>query len=138
MSDADPATLVDAKIAARDPEAWAGFLQQVNRDAGRAESAAGRAEALAEGYTEALEKARAAAENAWHGKVSAEASAKEAKEDAQRAETAADRAEQGLENKGWMFVEGEPDGHLYLYTNNLDSTTLEDENGRLILVYGDD
>ena len=120
------------------PEAWAGFLQQVNRDAGRAESAAARAEALESGYTEALEKARAAAEDAWHGKVSAEASAQEAKADAQRAETAADRAEQGLENKGWMFVEGESDGHLYLYTNNLDSTTLEDDNGRLILVYGDD
>lgn len=127
--------LADPKEA---PEAWAGFLQQVNRDAGRAESAAGRAEALAEGYTEALEKARAAAEDAWHGKVSAETSAKEAKADAQRAETAADRAEQGLENKGWMFVEGEADGHLYLYTSNLDSTTLEDDNGRLILVYGDD
>lgn len=127
--------LADPKEA---PEAWAGFLQQVNRDAGRAESAAGRAEALAEGYTEALEKARAAAEDAWHGKVSAEASAQEAKADAQRAETAADRAEQGLENKGWMFVEGESDGHLYLYTSNLDSTTLEDDNGRLILVYGDD
>lgn len=127
--------LADPKEA---PEAWAGFLQQVNRDAGRAESAAGRAEALESGYTEALEKARAAAEDAWHGKVSAEASAKEAKADAQRAETAADRAEQGLENKGWMFVEGEADGHLYLYTNNLESTTLEDDNGRLILVYGDD
>lgn len=127
--------LADPKEA---PEAWAGFLQQVNRDAGRAESAADRAEALEEGYTEALEKARAAAEDAWHGKVSAETSAKEAKADAQRAETAADRAEQGLENKGWMFVEGEADGHLYLYTNNLESTTLEDDNGRLILVYGDD
>lgn len=79
------------------PEAWAGFLQQVNRDAGRAESAAGRAEALAEGYTEALEKARAAAEDAWHGKVSAEASANEAKADAQRAETAASTATQAAQ-----------------------------------------
>lgn len=64
--------LADPKEA---PEAWAGFLQQVNRDAGRAESAAGRAEALEKGYTEALEKARAAAEDAWQGKVSAETSA---------------------------------------------------------------
>lgn len=79
--------LADPKEA---PEAWAGFLQQVNRDAGRAESAAGRAEALAEGYTEALAKARAAAEDAWHGKVSAEASA-------QRAETAASTATQAAQ-----------------------------------------
>lgn len=86
--------LADPKEA---PEAWAGFLQQVNRDAGRAESAAGRAEALAEGYIEALEKARAAAEDAWHGKVSAEASAKEAKADAQRAETAASTATQAAQ-----------------------------------------
>lgn len=56
--------LADPKEA---PEAWAGFMQQVNRDAGRAESAAGRAEALEKGYTEALEKARAAAEDAWQG-----------------------------------------------------------------------
>lgn len=79
------------------PEAWAGFMQQVNRDAGRAESAAGRAEALEGGYTEALEKARAAAEDAWHGKVSAEASATEAKADAQRAETAASTATQAAQ-----------------------------------------
>lgn len=86
--------LADPKEA---PEAWAGFLQQVNRDAGRAESAADRAEALAEGYTEALEKARAAAEDAWHGKVSAETSAQEAKADAQRAETAASTATQAAQ-----------------------------------------
>lgn len=86
--------LADPKEA---PEAWAGFLQQVNRDAGRAESAAGRAEALEKGYTEALEKARAAAEDAWQGKVSAETSAKEAKADAQRAETAASTATQAAQ-----------------------------------------
>lgn len=79
--------LADPKEA---PEAWAGFLQQVNRDAGRAESAADRAEALEAGYTEALEKARAAAENAWQGKVSAETSA-------QRAETAASTATQAAQ-----------------------------------------
>lgn len=79
------------------PEAWAGFMQQVNRDAGRAESAADRAEALEKGYTEALEKARAAAEDAWQGKVSAETSAKEAKADAQRAETAASTATQAAQ-----------------------------------------
>ena len=86
--------LADPKEA---PEAWAGFLQQVNRDAGRAESAADRAEALEKGYTEALEKARAAAEDAWQGKVSAEESAKEAKADAQRAETAASTATQAAQ-----------------------------------------
>ena len=86
--------LADPKEA---PEAWAGFLQQVNRDAGRAESAANRAEALEKGYTEALEKARAAAEDAWQGKVSAETSAKEAKADAQRAETAASTATQAAQ-----------------------------------------
>lgn len=86
--------LADPKEA---PEAWAGFLQQVNRDAGRAESAADRAEALEKGYTEALEKARAAAEDAWQGKVSAETSAKEAKADAQRAETAASTATQAAQ-----------------------------------------
>lgn len=79
--------LADPKEA---PEAWAGFLQQVNRDAGRAESAADRAEALEAGYTEALEKARAAAEDAWQGKVSAETSAK-------RAETAASTATQAAQ-----------------------------------------
>lgn len=79
--------LADPKEA---PEAWAGFLQQVNRDAGRAESAADRAEALEKGYAEALEKARAAAEDAWQGKVSAETSA-------QRAETAASTATQAAQ-----------------------------------------
>lgn len=86
--------LADPKEA---PEAWAGFLQQVNRDAGRAENAADRAEALEKGYTEALEKARAAAEDAWQGKVSAEKSAKGAKADAQRAETAARTATQAAQ-----------------------------------------
>lgn len=86
--------LADPKEA---PEAWAGFMQQVNRDAGRAESAAGRAEALEKGYTEALEKARAAAEDAWQGKVSAEKSAEAAQEAATSAGAAADRA---AESKG--------------------------------------
>ena len=75
--------LADPKEA---PEAWAGFLQQVNRDAGRAESAAARAEALEGGYTEALEKARAAAEDAWQGKVSAENSAENAAKSMQKLE----------------------------------------------------
>ena len=79
------------------PEAWAGFMQQVSQDAGRAESAAGRAEALEAGYTEALEKARAAAEDSWQGKVSAETSAKEAEADAKRAETAASTATQAAQ-----------------------------------------
>lgn len=82
--------LADPKEA---PEAWAGFLQQVNRDAGRAESAAGRAEALEKGYTEALEKARAAAEDAWQGKVSAEKSAEAAQEAASTATQAAQAAQ---------------------------------------------
>lgn len=86
--------LADPKEA---PEAWAGFLQQVSQDAGRAESAADRAEALEAGYTEALEKARAAAEDAWQGKVSAETSAKEAGVYAQRAETAASTATQAAQ-----------------------------------------
>lgn len=86
--------LADPKEA---PEAWAGFMQQVSQDAGRAESAADRAEALEKGYTEALEKARAAAEDAWQGKVSAETSANEAKADAQRAETAASTATQAAQ-----------------------------------------
>lgn len=86
--------LADPKEA---PEAWAGFLQQVNRDAGRAESAAGRAEALEKGYTEALEKARAAAEDAWQGKVSAEKSAEAAQEAATSAGAAATSA---AESKG--------------------------------------
>lgn len=86
--------LADPKEA---PEAWAGFLQQVNQDAGRAESAADRAEALEAGYTEALEKARAAAEDAWNGYQSADKAAKEAKADAQRAETAASTATQAAQ-----------------------------------------
>lgn len=86
--------LADPKEA---PEAWAGFLQQVNRDAGRAESAADRAEALEAGYTEALEKARAAAEDAWQGKVSAEKSAEAAQEAATSAGAAATSA---AESKG--------------------------------------
>lgn len=81
--------LADPKEA---PEAWTGFLQQVNRDAGRAESAADRAEALEAGYTEALEKARAAAEDAWQGKVSAEKSAEAAQEAASTATQAAQTA----------------------------------------------
>lgn len=119
------------------PEAWAGFLQQVSQDAGRAEKAADRAEALEEGFTQARDQAVEAAEAAQKSQEAAGKSAQEAKEDAQRAETAADRAEQGLEEKGWMYVEGGADGHLYLYTSNLEDTTLEDDNGRLILVYGD-
>ena len=75
--------LADPKEA---PEAWAGFLQQVSQDAGRAESAAARAEALEGGYTEALEKARAAAEDAWQGKVSAEKSAEDAAKSLQKLE----------------------------------------------------
>lgn len=85
--------LADPKEA---PEAWAGFLQQVNRDAGRAESAAGRAEALAEGYTEALEKARAAAASATEAAQSAESSAGQAGLSADNAAKTLKKLEDGI------------------------------------------
>lgn len=120
------------------PEAWTGFMQQVSRDAGRAEAAAEKAEGLREDFEFARDTAVSSANAAREAREAAAKSAGEAKAEARRAETAADRAEQGLTEKGWMFVEGESDGHLYLYTNNLEDTTLEDDNGRLIAVYGSD
>lgn len=86
--------LADPKEA---PEAWAGFLQQVNRDAGRAESAADRAEALEKGYTEALEKAQKAAKDALGSQQEAERQATAAQEAATSSVAAADRA---AESKG--------------------------------------
>lgn len=126
--------LADPKEA---PEAWDGFLKQVSQDAGRAEAAADRAEALEEGFTVARDQAVEAAEEAQKSQEAAGESAQKAHEDAQRAETAAARAEQEMEKRGWMFVQGEEDGHLYLYKNNQADITMEDDNGRLIIVYGD-
>lgn len=96
--------LADPKDA---PEAWAGFLQQVNRDAGRAESAAGRAEALAEGYTEALEKARAAAASATEAARSAGSSAGQAGLSADNAAKMLKELEDGIASGDFRGEKGE-------------------------------
>lgn len=60
-----------------------------------------------------------------------------AHEDAIKSEKFANAAEQAAIEKGFMFVEGEDDGHLYMYTSNVsDDISLKDDNGRLVLVYG--
>lgn len=59
--------------------------------------------------------------------------------DAEKAETFAKAAEQAAVEKGFFFVEGEDDGHLYMYTSNVsEDITLRDENGRLVLVYDEE
>lgn len=96
--------LADPKEA---PEAWAGFLQQVNRDAGRAESAAGRAEALESGYTEALEKARAAAASATEAARSAGSSAGQAGLSADNAAKTLKKLEDGIASGDFRGEKGE-------------------------------
>lgn len=66
--------LADPKEA---PEAWVGFLQQVNQDAGRAESAADRAEDAAASATEAARNSESSATQAG---ISAENAAKTLKD----------------------------------------------------------
>ena len=62
-----------------------------------------------------------------------------AHKDAEKAETFARAAEQATVEKGFFFVEGEDDGHLYMYTSNVsEDITLRDENGRLVLVYDEE
>lgn len=96
--------LADPKEA---PEAWAGFLQQVNRDAGRAESAAARAETLEGGYTEALEKARAAAASATEAAQSAESSAGQAGLSADNAAKTLKKLEDGIASGDFRGDKGE-------------------------------
>lgn len=113
------------------------YTQAVAKDAQAAKDAAASATEAARSAEANATQAAMAAEAARKSQEVAGKSAQEAEADAQRAETAADRAEQEMEKRGWMFVQGEADGHLYLYKNNQADITMEDNNGRLIIVYGD-
>lgn len=113
------------------------YTQAVAKDAQAAKDAAASATESARSAEANATQAAMAAEAARKSQEVAGKSAQEAEADAQRAETAADRAEQEMEKRGWMFVQGEADGHLYLYKNNQADITMEDNNGRLIIVYGD-
>lgn len=64
---------------------------------------------------------------------SAQAAAR-AEASSQAAAESAARAEQGAAEKGWLHVEGREDGHLYLITENMDTLTMEDRNGRLVVI----
>ncbi len=61
--------------------------------------------------------------------------AEEAKRHSQDAATCAERAEQAAAEKGWIYVEGREDGHLYMITENMDTLRMEDRDGRLVVVY---
>lgn len=62
----------------------------------------------------------------------------DATEAAEEARTAAMKAEQIADTKGWMYVDGRDDGHLYLITSdNQTEITMKDNEGRLIIVYGE-
>lgn len=58
-----------------------------------------------------------------------------AHQDALDAEKYARAAEQSASEKGFMYVEGGEDGHLYLYTENTEGITLENNKGRLVVSY---
>ncbi len=104
------------------------------------EVAAGNAQTAAEEAQRLSESAKAGAEAAKTGLEEARDMAKGYASDAQAsADAAADsatKAQQAAAEKGWMYVEGKEDGHLYLYTENIEGVTLKDVNGRLIAVYG--
>lgn len=94
----------------------------------------------AEKEKEASEEASRAAETSRQSAETANTEAGEHESNAQRyaseaAESAA-LAQQEAALKGWMYVEGRDDGHLYLVSENMDGITLKDVNGRLVIVYG--
>lgn len=96
--------LADPKEA---PEAWAGFLQQVNQDAGRAESAAGRAETAASTATQAAQAANDAAASATEAAQSAESSAGQAWLSADNAAKTLKKLEDGIASGDFRGEKGE-------------------------------
>lgn len=116
------------------PDGWEGYIGQVSRDAQAAKNAASVAEKAAELVKDTNIRVEDAEEAAQKAMSNADAAA----ESAAIAERYSNLAQQSAAEKGWMYVDGEADGHLYLYTSdNLDMPELKDENGRLIAIYGE-
>lgn len=87
-----------------------------------AREAVDAANRIEESFPPVLSAAQGAAQRAETAAISSEASAN-------KSELWAQMARQGAAEKGFMYVEGEDDGHLYLYTENTEGITLEDNNG---------
>ena len=125
------------------PEAWTGYISQVAGFAEAARDEAKKAQASADAAAETLgqvvqtrDDSRNAATEAARSASSAAGSAQSAAENAAAAERSAELAEQAAAEKGWMCVDAEADGHLYLYTSgNVEEPRLENVDGRLFAIY---
>lgn len=89
------------------------------------------------GASERAQSADAAADRARNSAADAADSADEASGHADRAKRFADLAMQDIEDKGWMYLEGRADGHLYMVTSDAQTDIAIKDNGegRLIVVY---
>lgn len=132
------------------PDPWEAMAERVQRDAAAAETARVSAETAqreAEAAQAAAESAQGAAEDAQslaeHAQESSEAAARVSAESMEQSRDArdasrryADLAEQSASTSGWIYVDGEADGHLYLYkADTVNNITMEDQDGRLIVIY---
>lgn len=118
------------------PDEWTGYIRQVAGYADSAKSSAAEAVAAAETVASTMRDVSSARDSAVEAKNKAEAAQEKANSSADSAAKSANLAQQAAANKGFMYVSGEEDGHLYLYTSdNVEEPTLKNENGRLIAVY---
>lgn len=125
------------------PEAWQGYISQIAGFAEAARDEAKKAQTSADAAAETLvqvvrarDDSQSAATEAAQSATAAADSAASAAEKAAAAERSAELAEQAAAEKGWMYVDTEADGHLYLYTSgNVEEPRLENVDGRLFAIY---
>lgn len=122
--------------AADPPDEWTGYIRQVAGYADSARNSAAEATTAAETATSAVRDVGSARDSAIEAKNKAEDAKQKADEAATSASKSVSLAQQAAASKGFMYVSGETDGHLYLYTSdNVEEPILTSENGRLVAVY---
>lgn len=118
------------------PDEWTGYIRQVAGYADSAKNSAAEAVEAAEAVASTMRDISYARDSAVDAKNKAEKAQEKANSSADSAAQSANLAQQAAASKGFMYVSGEGDGHLYLYTSdNVEEPALKNENGRLIAVY---
>lgn len=106
------------------------------QSAEQSEASAGDASASAASAYDSASRAEQAEESAEYSAANAQDAAVQSIASAKAAARSAELAAQGIEDKGWMYLEGRTDGHLYMVTSDQSiDVTLKEKNGRLIAQY---
>jgi hypothetical protein len=121
-----------------EPDVYNQLIEKIDTEIKTAVDAADLAVDKAGVASKAAENARNSERNAADSVAEAQESVERATQSEKNAAESAEFARKTVESKGWLYVEGREDGHLYLVKSDIDDgiSMKDDGKGRLVVVYG--